>query len=83
MLNPGYSIRTMEHIISADESETVKISIKSMDWVGELASLFGRGNTEIIHEMIKDLRTKYNREFDASTLFEKQEQIPPNKAHRT
>jgi hypothetical protein len=81
--NQSNYIRTMEHIISADESETVKIIIKSMDWACELAELFSRGNTKIIHEVMNDLRTKYNREFDVSTLFEKLEQITANKVHWT
>ncbi len=49
---PGYYIRTMEPVISLDESETVKISIKSIEWAGELADLFCRGNTKIIHKAI-------------------------------
>ncbi len=92
---PGYYIRTTEPVISLDESETVKISIKSIEWAGELADLFGRGNTKIIHKaithnfktkimvltqcnhqintttrsrgLLRDLRTKYKIEFDAST----------------
>jgi len=82
-INPGYYIRTMEDIISAGVSETVKINIKSMDWASQLAELFSRGNTKIIHEVMNDLRTKYNREFDVSTLFEKLEQITANKVHWT
>ncbi len=54
-----------------------------MDWAGKLADLFGRGNNKIIHEGIKDLRTKYNRELGATILFEKLEPILANKANWT
>jgi len=45
-VEPGCYIRTMDHVISADESETIKIQKKTMDWTGELAKIFGRANTE-------------------------------------
>jgi hypothetical protein len=59
----------MDHVISADESETIEIQKKTMDWTGELAELFGRANTKGIHTTIQGLRTKNNGEFDASKLF--------------
>jgi hypothetical protein len=52
----------MDHVILADESETIEIQKKTMDWTGELAELFGRANTEGIHMAIQVLRTKYNGE---------------------
>jgi hypothetical protein len=56
----------MEQVISTDESEKVKTKIK--DWTGDLTDLFQDSNAKVILEAIKDLRTKYNREFDANTL---------------
>jgi hypothetical protein len=53
----------MDHIILADKSETVEIK------TGELAKLFGRGNPEMIHKAIQDLRMKHNGKFDASNFF--------------
>ena len=53
-------IRTMDHMISADESETIEIQKKAMDWTGELPKLFGRANTKGIHTAIQGLWTKYN-----------------------
>jgi len=73
----------MDHVISADESETIEIQKKTMDWTGELAELFGRANTEGIHMAIQGLWTKYNGEFDASKLFEELDQIKPAEAHWT
>jgi hypothetical protein len=40
-VEPGYYIWTMDHVISADESETIEIQKKTMAWTGELAELFG------------------------------------------
>ncbi len=64
----------MDHVISADESETNEIQRKTRDWAGELADLFSRANTEGIHKAMQGLRTKYNGEFDASELFKELDQ---------
>jgi hypothetical protein len=48
----------MDHVISADESETIEIQKKTMDWTGKLVELFGLANTEGIHMAIQGLRTK-------------------------
>ncbi len=82
-VEPGCYIRTMDHVISADESETIEIQKKTMDWTGELAELFGRANTKGIHMAIQGLRTKYNGEFDASELFKELDQIKPVETHWT
>jgi hypothetical protein len=73
----------MDHVISADVSETIEIQKKTMDWTGELAELFGRANTEGIHMAIQGLWMKYNREFDASELFKELYQIQPAETHWT
>jgi hypothetical protein len=82
-VEPGCYIRTIDHVISADESETIEIQKKTMDWTGELAELFGRANTEGIHMAIQGLPTKYNGEFDASELFKELDQIRPAEIHWT
>jgi hypothetical protein len=82
-VEPGCYIWTMDHVISADESEAIEIQKKTMDWTGELAELFGRANTEGIHQAIQGLQTKYNGEFDASELFKELDQIKPAEAHWT
>jgi hypothetical protein len=82
-VGPGCYIWTMDHVISADESEMIEIQKKTMDWTGELAELFGRANTEGIHTAIQGLRTKYNGEFDDSKLFKDLDQIQPAEAHWT
>jgi len=55
-VEPGCYIRTMDHVISADESETIEIQKKTMDWTSKLAELFGRANTEGIHMAIQGLQ---------------------------
>jgi hypothetical protein len=82
-VEPGCYIRTMDQVISADESETIEMQKKTMDWTGELAELFGWANTEGIHMAMQGLQTKYNREFDASRLFKELNQIRPAKTHWT
>jgi len=42
----------MDNVISADESETIEVKMKTMDWAGELIDLF--------HQAVQGLRTKYN-----------------------
>jgi hypothetical protein len=73
----------MDHVISSDKSETIKIQKKTMDCTGELAELFGMANTEGIHMTIQGLRTKYNGEFDASKVFKELDQIKPAETHWT
>jgi hypothetical protein len=73
----------MDHVISANESETIEIQKNTKDWTGELAELFSWANTEGIHTAIQGLRTKYNGEFDVSKLFKKLNQIQPAETHWT
>ncbi len=61
----------MDHVISAYESETIEIRIKTMNWAGELRDLFQNSNMETIHKAILGLRTKYNGEIDAKILLDK------------
>jgi hypothetical protein len=82
-VEPGCYIWTMDHVISVDKSETIKIQKKTMELTGELEELFSRANTEGIHTAIQGLRTKNNGEFNASELFKKLDQIEPAEAHWT
>jgi hypothetical protein len=50
----------MDHVISADESETIEVKNKAMDWAGEITDLFPQGNKEAIHQAVQGLRTRYN-----------------------
>jgi hypothetical protein len=65
----------MDHVISADESETIEVAIKTMDWAGEITDLFHYGNKEAIHQAVQGLLTRYNGEFDATILLDQLDQL--------
>jgi hypothetical protein len=67
----------MDQVISADKSETIKIRMKTMDWARELVDLFLNGN----REAIQGLRTKYNREFNATILLDKLDHMQSLEPH--
>jgi len=74
-IKPGCYVRTMDHVISADESETIEIAIKTMDWAGEITDLFRYENKDAIHQAVQGLRTRYNGEFDATVLLNQLDQL--------
>ena len=65
----------MDHVISADESETIEIAIKTMDWAGEITDLFKYENKDAIHQAVQGLRNRYNGEFDATVLLNQLDQL--------
>ncbi len=65
----------MDHVISADESETIKIAIKTMDWAGEITDLFKYENKDAIHQAVQGLSTCYNGEFDTTVLLNQLDQL--------
>jgi hypothetical protein len=74
-IKPGCYVRTMDHVISADESETIKVAIKTMDWAGEITDLFHYENKDAIHQAVQGLRNRYNGEFDATVLLDQLDQL--------
>jgi len=69
-VKPGCYVCTMDHVISADESETFEVKIKAMDWPKEITDLFHQGNKEAIHHAVQGLKTRYNGEFNATILLD-------------
>ena len=69
-VKPGCYVRTMDHVILADELEMIEIAIKTMDWAGEITDLFHYENKDAIHQALQGLRNRYNGEFDATVLLE-------------
>jgi len=65
----------IDHVISSDESETIEIAIKTMDWAGEKTDLFHYKNKDAIHQAVQGLRNRYNGEFDATILLEQLDQL--------
>jgi len=74
-VKPGCYVRTMDHVISADESETIKIAIKTMDWAGEITDLFHYENKDAIHQAVQGLRNRCNGKFDATILLDQLDQL--------
>jgi hypothetical protein len=74
-VKPGCYMQTMDHVISADESETIEIAIKTMDWAGEITDLFHYENKDAIHQAVQGLRNRYNGEFDATLLLNQLDQL--------
>jgi hypothetical protein len=71
----GCYVRTMDQVISADESETIEVKIKTMDWAGEITDLFHYGNQDTIHQAVQGIRTRYNGELDATILLDQLDQL--------
>jgi len=80
-IKPGCYIQTMDHVISADESETIEVAIKMMDWSGEITDLFHYGNKEAIHQAVQGLQTRYNGKFDATILLDQLDQLKTLDTH--
>jgi len=74
-VKPGCYVRTMDHVISADELETIEIAIKTMDWAGEITDLFHYENKDAIHQAVQGLHNRYNGEFNATFLLEQLDQV--------
>ncbi len=68
-------------MISEDESETVEIEMKTMDWARELTEIYGWAIIKAIHQANQGLRTKSNGKFNASKLFKELDQMVPAEAH--
>jgi len=74
-IKPGCYVQTMDHVISASESETIEIAIKTMDSAGKITDLFHYENKDAIHQAVQGLRNRYNGEFDATILLEQLDQL--------
>jgi hypothetical protein len=64
----GCHIPTMDHLISADESEDMEIIDSWHDWTMSLSQLFNHNDNEQLTAMITDIRKHINGNFDASQL---------------
>jgi len=73
-IRPGCYVWTMDHVISADESETIE-TIKTMDWAGKITDLLHYENKDAIHQAVQGLPNRYNGEFDATVLLDLLDQL--------
>jgi hypothetical protein len=67
-INPSCFIRTMDHIITADDSEEIEVHSKWLDWTLTLGQLFQQPEREMITTAINKLQTKISRKFNAEIL---------------
>jgi hypothetical protein len=64
----GCNIPTMDHLISADESEDMEIINSWLNWTMSLPQLFNHDDNKQLTAMIMDIRQHTNGDFDSSQL---------------
>jgi len=67
-VNPSCYVRTMDHIITADDSEELEIHSKWLDWTWTLGQLFQQPENEKVTKAIDRLRERISGRFDADIL---------------
>jgi hypothetical protein len=67
-LNPGCYIRTIYHVIRADETEDVEVHSKWLDWTWNLGKLFQQPENKAVTAAIEKLQTQISRKFDSDIL---------------
>ncbi len=72
-INPSCYIRTMDHIITANDSEEIEIHSKWLDWTWTLGQLFQKSENEMVTSAIDKLRSKISGKFNAEILLHKVE----------
>jgi hypothetical protein len=70
-IQAGCNIPTMDHLISADESEDMEIVNSWLDWTMSLPQLFNHDDNEQLTAMISDIRKDIIGDFDASQLLKR------------
>jgi hypothetical protein len=71
----GCNIPTMDHLISADDSEETDILNSRLDWTMSLPELFNHEDTVQLTAMIKDIRKHITGDFDASHLLKQLDHV--------
>jgi hypothetical protein len=72
-INPSCYTRTMDLIITADDSEEIKILDKWLDWTWTLPQLFQQPESKVVISAIDRLRTKISGRFDTEVLIQELE----------
>jgi len=67
-INPSCYIRTMDHIITADDSEEITIHSKWLDWTWTLGQLFQQPENEVVTATIANPRTNISGKFTTKVL---------------
>ncbi len=69
-VQPGCHIQTMDHIITAEDSEDFEIRSTLLDWTMTLAQLFDHEDTEQLLQLVNQIRSTISGTFDASKLLQ-------------
>jgi len=69
------NIATMDHLITADETDDVEVHSTWLDWTMSLPELFDQDDAEQITKVATEIKDTYSGEFDASELIKKLENI--------
>jgi hypothetical protein len=67
-INPSCYIRTMDHMITANDSEEIEIHSKWLDWTWTLGQLFQQLENEVVTTAIEKLWTKISGKFNPEVL---------------
>ncbi len=81
-INPSCYVRSMDHIITADDDEEIQIHSKWLNWTWTLGQLFQQPENEKVTAAIDRLRTKISSKFDAEILIKELETMT-REARRT
>jgi hypothetical protein len=71
----GCNIPTMDHLISADDSEDMKIVNSWLDWTMSLSQLFNHDDSSQLTATIMIIRKHTNGDFDASQLLKRLDNV--------
>ena len=79
----GCHIATMDHLITADETDDMEVHSTWLDWTMSLPELFDHNDAEQITQVATEIRDTYSGEFDASELIKRLDniQIPFQSKH--
>ncbi len=74
-ISPGCHVRTMDHLITADDNEEMEIHSKWLDWTWTLRQLFQQPENEKVMQAIEQLWQRISGKFDADTLINELQQM--------
>jgi hypothetical protein len=70
-VQPGCHIPTMDHSITADDSDDLEICSTWLDWTMTLVQLFDNQDTEQLLKLVSQIRTTVSGAFDARELLQR------------
>jgi len=74
-VQPGCHIATMDHLITAEETDTMEVHSAWLDWTMTLSQLFDHDDAEQITKIATEIRDTNTGAFDASELLQRLEHL--------